>query len=75
MRKRIVEIFNGIADGIFPSIRPSIKKQEDGTTEVNRARLTASVLSWILVIAFLKGWITAEQVASLLIKMFTLGNF
>lgn len=72
MRKRISEILNGIADGIFPSIRNSIKKDAEGHTEINRARLTAAVLSWMILIALLKGWITVSQLASLITSIFSL---
>lgn len=53
---------NGIADGIFPSIRNSVKTDDDGNREINRARLTASVLAWLAFIALLKGWLPLESV-------------
>ncbi len=71
MKKKIIDILNGIADGIFPTIRNSFKKTNDGH-EVSRARLTASVLSWIFSIAMLKGWITFSQLVDLLKMIFTL---
>lgn len=69
MKKRIIEILNGIADGIFPNVNNSIKIGENGR-EINRARLTASVLSWMVGIGFIKGWIKLEDLAEILKLIF-----
>ena len=71
MKKRIVNVLNGIADGIFPSIGNSIKNTNDGR-EINRARLTASVLSWMLTIAFLMGVIPLSSIVEILKMIFLL---
>jgi len=71
MKKRIHDILNGIADGIFPTVKHSIKKTPDGT-EINRARLTAAVLSWMLMIAMFKGWLTFEHFGELLKILLTI---
>ncbi len=64
MKTKMKDVLNGIADGIFPSIRNAIKDNE-----VNRARLTASLISWSLAIAYLKGWIKLSDVLSFLSTM------
>jgi len=70
MKKRLINILNGIADGVSPSLRNSIKKTNDGF-EVNRARLTASVLSFMVMVGMLKGWITFDQLMKFLHLVFT----
>lgn len=71
MKKRLVDILNGIADGVFPTVKHSLKKTPTGT-EINRARLTASVGSWLLMIAMFKGWLTFEHFAELLKLILTI---
>lgn len=71
MKKRLEDILNGIADGIFPTVKHSLKKTQTGT-EINRARLTASVGSWLLMIAMFKGWLKFEQFGEFLKIILTL---
>lgn len=71
MKKKIHSILNGIADGIFPSIFRSIGKDENGKMEINNSRLVASVFSWILLIAFLRGTINLESLIELLKVLLT----
>ena len=72
MKKRIIDIFNGIADGILPNVKNSISKNANDGKEINRARLTASILSFLIFIAMLRGWITWNNLVSLLKMIFTL---
>lgn len=67
-------ILSGIADGIFPAVSGSITYSSDKGREIDYARFTASVLSWSLFIAFVKGWITLEQTVEILRILLTAGE-
>jgi hypothetical protein len=72
MKPKIKDVLNGIVDGSLPAISSSITKKEDGSREVNRARLTASVLSWLIFIAFVRGLIPLDTALEFLRLLFAL---
>jgi hypothetical protein len=69
MNKRIVDILEGIADGIFPNVSKSIKHTAKGR-EVNGLRLTVAVLSWLTAIGLIKGVVSFAQIIEL-VKIIT----
>lgn len=71
MKQKWIDILNGIADGILPSTGKSIEKTNDGR-KINRARMTSSLLSWLLAIALLTGKISVSQLMDLVKFIFTL---
>jgi hypothetical protein len=70
MKRKWINILNGIADGMLPNIGNSIRRTKTGKT-FNRPRLVASVLSWITLIAMLKGWLTTEQLIEIIRIIFS----
>jgi hypothetical protein len=61
---------NGIADGMLPNVGNSIRRTRSGK-EFNRPRLVASILSWITLIALLKGWLSTDQLIEILKIIFS----
>lgn len=66
MKKKLINILLGIKDGVFPSVENSVKRDEKGTPHLNTARMVAGVLSWLVMIAALLGFLPWESVLAFL---------
>lgn len=71
---RAKKILAAIGRSIFPDIAGNIKTAADGSRTIDYGSITAGVLSWLLFVAFLKGWITFEKAMEFLIVLINAGN-
>lgn len=72
--KRAKKILAAIGRSIFPDIAGNIKTAADGSRTIDYGSITAGVLSWLLFVAFLKGWVTLEQAIEFLKVLITAGE-
>ena len=71
---RAKKILAAIGRSIFPDIAGNIKTAADGSRTIDYGSITAGVLSWLLFVAFLKGWITFDKAIEFLIVLINAGN-